>query len=57
MESVKEWGSASLNCADIGGHLLQVEDHNENDFIRTSMQNIHVEFIWLGISDEDEEGR
>lgn len=56
MESEKEWGMASLMCADIGGHLLQVEDHEENDFIQSSTGNIHFGIIWLGISDEDEEG-
>ncbi|PIK50763.1 putative macrophage mannose receptor 1-like [Apostichopus japonicus] len=56
MENEKIWSAASRACERIGGHLLQVNSSYENEFIWTTMESIDAEFVWLGITDQADEG-
>ncbi|XP_071844074.1 cubilin-like isoform X19 [Apostichopus japonicus] len=56
MENEQIWSAASRACERIGGHLLQVNSSYENEFIWTTMESIDAEFVWLGITDQADEG-
>lgn len=56
MEIVRKWTVASRVWERIDGHLLQVDSSYENEFIWTTMESIDAKYVWLGITDQFDEG-
>ena len=48
----RAWETARVNCADIGMHLVRVDNPGENEFIARNIETIS----WIGASDSETEG-
>ncbi len=51
------WPEAEAEAVAIGGHLVAINSQQENDFIRDNFASYAGARIWIGLSDQDEEGR
>jgi len=52
----KNWFAAETFCQGEGGHLASVHSHAIGDFIWEKMNRTGVDFMWIGGSDNEEEG-
>ncbi len=53
IETVATWEDAKIACEEMGGHLVTIQDANENEFVR---ELIGQNYIWLGGNDFVTEG-
>lgn len=51
------WQQAKAKCEEMGGHLVVVHDANEEAFIKNLAANAGLGNVWLGASDQAQEGR
>lgn len=50
------WVDAEEGCRKYGGHLVQIGDQNEQDFILNFVQQYDPrEDVWIGLHDQDQE--
>lgn len=56
-EKEQTWVEAKKTCASLKGSLLRIESDDENRFIYQSLASSGADAIWLGITDEAEEGK
>lgn len=54
-ESVS-WHKAKQKCEDLGGHLVVINDAEENAFVTSIAAKASLDTIWLGATDEVKEG-
>mmetsp|Transcript_36406 Transcript_36406/g.46364 ORF Transcript_36406/g.46364 Transcript_36406/m.46364 type:complete len:99 (-) Transcript_36406:46-342(-) len=50
------WFDAESSCIEEGGHLTSLENQEESDFVISLRTNPYY-FIWVGLSDFNEEGK
>lgn len=53
----KTWHQARDHCAALGGHLVTIEAPSENLFVYNISSDNDLRGIWLGASDEAQEGK
>lgn len=51
------WPGAKKICEELGGHLVTISDLAENTWVRQRLDQAKVSLAWLGLSDEQEEGK
>nr|XP_034320345.1 galactose-specific lectin nattectin-like [Crassostrea gigas] len=50
------WSEAQANCTIKGGKLAEIESPEENNFIMSLVEKVSYETVWLGGTDQEEEG-
>ncbi len=50
------WHDAQAQCESLGGHLIYIDDEEENDFASLFL-TFEVGIFWIGATDEQHEGR
>jgi uncharacterized protein (TIGR03067 family) len=51
------WHAARQRCVELGGRLAEVRSQAENDFLERMVVNREPDGVWLGATDEVQEGR
>ncbi|XP_025096403.1 low affinity immunoglobulin epsilon Fc receptor-like [Pomacea canaliculata] len=57
LDRVVTWLSAREFCEAVGGHLVEVESADENNFLLNMLKTHGVTGAWIGLEDIIEEGR
>ncbi|MBF0200808.1 MAG: hypothetical protein HQK66_05755, partial [Desulfamplus sp.] len=50
------WHQAKKYCESLGGHLATITSAEEEEFIRTNFVETQTSCVWLGATDENQEG-
>lgn len=53
----RTWQEAKVDCEARQGHLVTITDQEENEFVYSLVLQLGWETIWLGFTDEINEGR
>ncbi len=53
VETQCTWEEAKVKCEEMGGHLVTIQDADENEFVRGF---VGVNSVWIGANDIDTEG-
>ena len=53
----RTWPEAEAEAVATGGHLVAINSQEENDFIRDNFADYAGARVWIGLSDQGEEGR
>ncbi|KAL9970566.1 hypothetical protein ACROYT_G022966 [Oculina patagonica] len=56
-EPKETWNNAAAKCKSLGAELVKIESAEENDFLTRTFLTASTVTYWIGLSDQDEEGK
>ncbi|XP_060565780.1 perlucin-like isoform X2 [Ruditapes philippinarum] len=56
VENKLSFDAAQANCQCLHGHLVHIENENENAFLRNHLRTLKDSLMWIGLTDSETEG-